>query len=351
MIVPPVMPVVAMSESHTPQGQPLDPSPLMQLSTAYWDAQTLLTANRMRLFDLLAKGPMTAAEVASALATAPRYTLLFLRACVALGLLVEADNKFTNSGLSEQYLVAGKPTCLADAFRYSDDLYPTWGQLEQSLKEGAPQLRAESYLGDDEDRTRHFVYGMHNRALGIGRALVELVDLSGRTQMLDIGGGPGTYSALLTARFPSLQSRVLELPGVAAIAREILASMDASGQVSMLPGSYYDTPFPEGNDVVLVSGVFHRESEANCRDLIARAAASLAPGGLLIVSDVFTTADGAEPPFAALFGLNMMLTAPDGGVHADAAVAAWMEAAGLQATVIRQFPPPMPHRLVQGVKP
>ena len=342
-----------MTESHIPQGQLQlpDPSALMQLSTAYWDAQTLLTANRMRLFDQLSKGPMTAVAVASVLATAPRHTLLFLRACVALGLLVEMGNEFSNSDLSEQYLVAGKSTYLGDAFRYSDDLYQTWGQLEQSLREGVPPLRAESYLGDDADRTRHFVYGMHNRALGIGRALVALVDLTGRKRMLDVGGGPGTYSALLTARFKGLQSQVLELPGVVEIAREILASMDATGQVSMLPGNYDETPFPEGNDVVLISGVFHRENEATCRNLIARAAASLVPGGLLIISDVFTGAGGAESPFAALFGLNMMLTAPDGGVHAATSVVAWMEAAGLQATAIRQFPPPMPHRLVQGVKP
>ena len=56
-------------------------------------------------------------------------------------------------------------------------------------------------------------------------ALVELVDLSGRRRMIDVGGGPGTYSALLAGRYPDLHSRVLDLPGVLEIAREIIASM------------------------------------------------------------------------------------------------------------------------------
>jgi hypothetical protein len=43
-----------------------------------------------------------------------------------------------------------------------------------------------------------------------------------------------------------------------------------------------------------------------------------------VVSDVFTDEGGALPTFAAMFGLNMMLTAPDGGVHADADVMRWM---------------------------
>jgi len=332
------------------QGYP-DPAPLMQLSTAYWNAQTLLTANRMRLFELLSEAPMSPDAIAEKLNTAARHTRLFLQACVALELLIEDNGDFRNSALSDTYLVPGKPTYLGDAFRYSDDLYETWGKLQQSLEEGAPPMQAESYLGKDRQRTRNFVYGMHNRALGIGQALVEIIDLSGRSQMLDIGGGPGTYSALLTARFPGLHSRVLELPDVAEIAGEIISSMDADDRVSMLPGDYTKTPFPQGNDVVLISGVFHRESVETCRDLVCRAAAALVSGGLLIVSDVFTDAGGATPPFAALFGLNMMLTAADGGVHADRDVADWMEKAGLQQIKTHHFPRPMPHRLVQGVKP
>lgn len=328
-----------------------DPSPLMQLSTAYWNSQTLLTANRMRLFDLLADGPMAADAIASKLNIRPRHTRLFLRACVALDLLIEDDGGFRNSALSDAYLVPGKPAYLGDAFRYSDDLYETWGKLQQALEEGAPPMQVESYLGKDRERTRNFVYGMHNRALGIGQVLVEIVDLSGRSQMLDIGGGPGTYSALLTARFPGLRSVVLELPDVADIAGEIIASMDAASRVSMLPGDYTKTPFPPGNDVVLISGVFHRESVASCRDLVDRAAATLVSGGLLIVSDVFTDASGTTPPFAAMFGLNMMLTATDGGVHADRDVVDWMAGAGLQQIETHHFPQPMPHRLVQGVKP
>ena len=66
---------------------------------------------------------------------------------------------------------------------------------------------------------------------------------------------------------------------------------------------------------------------------------------------MFADAGGTSPAFAALFGLNMLLTARDGGVHADADVAAWMERAGCRRTERRPFPAPMPHRLVIGHKP
>jgi len=328
----------------------LDPAPVMQLSTAYWGSQALLTANRLGVFDALTAGPTPLEALSESLGTHPRATRLLLRACCALGLLEEDRDGFRNSALADAFLVRGAPAYLGDALRYTDDLYAVWGRLEQALREGRPALEAERYLGDDPERTRHFVHAMHNRALGIGRALVEMVDLAGRTRMLDIGGGPGTYSALFVRRHQGLRSQVLELPEVAALARGILEQMGVADRVTLLPGSYHETAFPAGNDVVLISGVFHRESAATCRALVARAADSLVAGGMLVVSDVFTDAGGTGPVFPALFGLNMMLTAPDGGVHADADVEAWMRVSGLVGTRVLPFPPPMPHRVVVGEK-
>ncbi len=328
----------------------LDPSRILALSTGYWDSQTLLTANRMGLFAILAREALTLEQVASALAAQPRGVRLLLNACIALGLVQEDDGQYANTDLSQAFLTPGQAGYLGDAIRYSDDLYNTWGELETSLKTGEPAMPAKMYTGEDEAQTRHFVYGMHNRALGIGRMMVDLVDLSGRSKMIDVGGGPGTYSSLFAQRYPDLRSTVLDLPGVVKIADEIIASLGVAAQVSTAKLDYMQDDFPGGNDVVLISGVFHRESEATCRGFIRRAAQALQPGGLLMISDVFADAGGSSPLFATLFGLNMMLTAPDGGVHADEDVASWMQDEGFAEINKVAFPPPMPHRIVTGVK-
>ena len=77
----------------------------MRLSTAYWESQTLLTANRLRLFDVLANGARSAEEVAAELQLDPRSTALFLRACVGLGLLQENSGRFENSAVAATFLV------------------------------------------------------------------------------------------------------------------------------------------------------------------------------------------------------------------------------------------------------
>jgi predicted O-methyltransferase YrrM len=330
--------------------RPPDPAPIMALTVAYWGAQALLTANRIGVFDACAAAPLPLDAVAARLGTAPRPTELLLKCLVGLGLLELRDGGYRNSPLADFYLVSKSPAFMGNALRYSDNLYATWGELEKALREDRPPLQAESYLGADRKTTRDFVRGMHQRAMAAGRALVEIVDLGGRSRMLDVGGGPGTYASLFAKKYAHLEVQLLELPGVAEIAKEIVAEMGCADRVRVLSGSYDDTPFPSGNDVVLISGVLHRESAAGCRALIGKAAASLAPGGLLVVSDVFTDEGGATPVFAALFGVNMMLTAPNGGVHSDADVGRWLGEAGLRDVSFRPFPPPMPHRVVMGTK-
>jgi predicted O-methyltransferase YrrM len=329
-------------------GPGIDPGRIMQLATAYWESRCLLAASRLGVFGTLGAGPRTAEEVAAALGLAPRATGLLLRACAGLGLVEEDERGFRNAPATQVFLVPGSPADLGDALRYAGDMWEAWGKLEAAVTSGEAVLAAEAYTGRDPERTRTFVHAMHRRALGAGQALVALVDLSGCERLLDVGGGPGTYAALFARRHPALRATVLDLPDVVALAGEILAVMGVADRVATLAGDYRTTAFPAHQDAIVMSGIFHRESEATCRDLVRRARAALAPGGRLVVSDVFTDPGGATPAFAALFGLNMMLSAPDGGVHADASVAAWMEEAGFRSVERLAFPPPMPHRVVIG---
>ena len=340
-----------MTDGSRPGGSGApNPSELMRLTTAYWESQTFLTANRVGMFAALAKGPKDIDAVAAACGLAPRHTGLLLRACAALGLLTERDGAFANSPACQVFMVPGSPAYMGDAVRYGDTLYGAWGELETSVREGRPVLPPGTYLGGDPETTRRYVKSMHGRALGIGSALVGLVDLSGYTSLLDVGGGPGTYSALFCERYPQLRSRVIDFPGVTAVAEELVRDLGFGDRVSFMPGDLHSTPFPDGQDVVLISGVFHRESPDSCQNMIGRAAACLRPGGMLVVADVFSDEGGTSPPFAALFGLNMMLSAENGGMHADADVARWMKDAGFATVDRRPFPPGLPHRVVVGIK-
>ena len=81
--------------------------------------------------------------------------------------------------------------------------------------------------------------------------------------------------------------------------------------------------------VVLLSHVLHGYDPDTRAELLTRAAAALAPCGLLVIHEfVPNPAAPAETQLAALFGLEMLLTS-SGAAYPAARYREWIEAAGL----------------------
>lgn len=341
------------AEAGRPGSKPaVDPTGILQLTTAYWASVTLLAANRLGVFSLLGRGARGAAEAAADLEVSPRSLEILLDACVGQGLLVKADGLYANSPAAQSYLVRGGPAYLGDGLEYALDLVPVWGRLAESVRDGRPALPPQEILGGDPEKTRHFVLAMHNRARGVAQSLAAVLDLSGRRRLLDVGGGPGTYSVLLVGKTPGLRARVLDLPPVVEIAGDLIADSDCADRIETVAGDYHEDELPGGNDVVLMSGMMHRETPESCRSLLARAWTALEPGGLVVVSDVFfADEEKTAPPFAGLFALNMMLTSDHGAAHSVPEMSRWLADAGFSGIEARPLPPPMPHSMILGRRP
>src|SRR5689334_16789407 len=74
--------------------------------------EILMSAYDLRVFDLLAKAPQDLDEVCEALAL-PRHTAdMLLHTCVAMGLLQKTEGQFSNSIVTQEYLVSSGPCFL-----------------------------------------------------------------------------------------------------------------------------------------------------------------------------------------------------------------------------------------------
>lgn len=324
----------------------------MQVATAHRASTALFAAAELDVFTVLADGPRTAAEVASAAGVPHVEPLrLVMEMCVTSGLLQRSGDAFANTPTTDTFLVRGRPAYIGAGLQYAADLYPAWAGLTDLVRTGKATLPPDPIIGDNPDKTRHFVLAMHQRAKGIGSVLPAGVDLSQCRRLLDVGGGPGTYSMRLIAQTPGLRSTILDLPSVLAVTKEIVASEGFADRIDLLPGDYLSSDFGSGFDAVLLSGMMHRETAADCQTLLRKAVAALQPGGQVIVSDVFFDDDQkVSPPFAVQFALHMMLTSDHGSAHARTEMAAWMTAAGCAAVEVRPLPPPNPHTLIVGRK-
>jgi len=143
----------------------VDPTPILQMVTAYWGSMTLFAANEVGLFTALSRGPKDAAALAAELNVAERPLRLLLQGAAGLGLLTHQDGRFANTALAEAYLVEGRPAFLGNAIRYGADNYSLWGTLPNVVRTGKPVTGAEDYLGADREKTRNFVWGMHTGRL------------------------------------------------------------------------------------------------------------------------------------------------------------------------------------------
>ena len=123
-----------------------NPSVLFKLATAYWDSCVFLTANRLNLFSKISQTEKTASELARELGMVDHSMEMFLNTCVSLGLLEKQNGKYKNSPVSDTFMVEGRPAYLGDSMKYSDDLYPVWGRLEDTLRSGKPALKPETIL-------------------------------------------------------------------------------------------------------------------------------------------------------------------------------------------------------------
>jgi predicted O-methyltransferase YrrM len=312
-------------------------------------AKVLMAANRLEVFNVLGEALLPAREIARRCGTHPRSTRLLLNACVALGFLGRQDNLYANTPEGLQLLVRGKPTYIGDSINHGDWLWRTWGRLADAVRANKPVI-APADPGEGPSIHRDFILAMHDRAMHTGEALAEALDLTGRRQLFDAGGGPGTYSCFLARRYPELRCIVFDLPPAIRIAEETIASFGLRDRVITRAGDYFRDDFGRGNDVVLLSAVVHSMPPRRAKQLLRKAYDSLVSGGLVVVHENLTASSKTSPTSAVLFSLNMLVNTGDGRSYSGREIMAWMRETGFTNPTVKRLPAPAASSLVTATK-
>jgi hypothetical protein len=270
------------------------------LNDMNWDyraARVLQIANEIDIFTTLSDKEMPQDVLCQKCHTKPDITEKLLIACTAMGLLEKHGYQYKNTELSKTYLVRGQKLYQGDIIAHSATTWNFWNNLKD-------EIRIETATKDDiKNEHRNFVMGMHNITVaGRAEAFIDHIDLSGRRKLLDVGGGPGTYSIAACRRFPKLKAVVFDLPETIAIAKEVIARERMRDRVTTQEGSWKTDPFGEGNDVVLLSNILHGPgSKAEMK--LKKAYDSMIHGGLLLVQDFLLNDEKTGPLIPALFNI------------------------------------------------
>jgi 2-polyprenyl-3-methyl-5-hydroxy-6-metoxy-1,4-benzoquinol methylase len=125
---------------------------------------------------------------------------------------------------------------------------------------------------------------------------------------------------------------VVDLPGSAAIGREVIATAGMAGQVRHVDGDARTADLSVGHDgagydAVLCFNLIHHLPSLDAAAVVARARAALAPGGVLAVLDVFAGRARRVPAHESLLALFTCLSSGS-RVHTEADLHRWMREAG-----------------------
>jgi len=329
-------------------GEPAHDAVLRTLG-GWQGARVLMTANRMGVFAALGEAALTAEEVARRCHAHPRSTELLLNACVALGLLHKEGDRYANTPAGLEALIPGRPTYLGDAIKHHEWLWNVWTHLEEAVRTNRPvRERAQPPAGAEP---WEFSLAMHNRAMRSGPLLAESLDLSDKRQLLDCGGGVGTYSIFLARRYPRLRAIVFDLPETIRLAEKVIAEFALSDRITTRAGNYFVDDLGEGHDVVLLSAVLHSMGPDACRLLLAKSHRSLVSGGWVVVHETLIDPEGTSPLQAVLFSLNMLVNTGEGRSYSGQEIIGLMRDAGFVPRETKSLAQPLSSSLVIGEKP
>ena len=162
----------------------------------------------------------------------------------------------------------------------------------------------------------------------MAKSVVEKLDLSGRSNLLDTGGGSGVYTIAALKAAPQMRATIFDLPPVIEIARQKLAEEKLADRVTLVKGDFYKDTLPDGHDLALLSAIIHQNSLEQNNALYKKIYDALLPGGVLVIRDHVMNDDHTEPADGALFAINMLVNTPGGGTYSFEEIAEGLEQAG-----------------------
>jgi len=329
---------------------------IMQIGMGFMASKTLLSAVEMELFTELAKHPEDLPTITGRLGLHPRSAHDLLDALVALKLLDRRDGVYYNAPSTDLFLDKRKPSYIGGILEMANRrLYHHWSNLTAALRTGQPQnemaQQGESKpfeaLYADPERLRNFLKAMTGISHGANIAIARKFPWAQYKSAVDAGTAQGDLITQVALANPHIAGIGFDLPEVGPIFEDYVAANGLSSRVEFRPGSFFDSPIPQA-DVVMMGHILHDWNLEEKKHLIGKAYEALPPGGAFVVYETIIDDDRKENAFGLMMSLNMLIETPGGFDYTAADCMGWMKEAGFRETRVEHLVGP--DSMVIGIK-
>jgi hypothetical protein len=296
---------------------------------AYQESELLFAAVELEVFTHLGGASLSVEDVAGKAGVSTRGMRMLLDALVATGLLVKQDKRYASCPDASSLLDGHSAENKLNAVRLMRDGCKQWSRLAACVRQGRGIDTGR--FAHDAKRNRSFIGAMHDIGFANAVAIAGHFDFSGRRRLLDVGGGPASYSIAILQKHPQMRATVADLPLTLEVSCEYIARYGMQHRIDTVPVDLYAdaaVDFGSSYDVMLISNVLHMAGPEENEVLIGKLAKHLDTGGMMIVHESFI--DHAAPSAErAIFSLQMLVATDAGQCYSYGEVGGWLAAAGL----------------------
>ena len=299
---------------------------LLEISGSYWHACTLHAGVKLDLFSRIEAGDNTAKDIAGDLGYDVRGVAVLLDALAAMGLIVKAKSRYSNTATSKSLLVKRSPQYIGYMIMHHHHLVEAWSRLDEAIRTGKPAR--ESGALDEEER-ESFLMGMFNLGMSIAPRLSGEIDLAGKRHLLDLGGGPGTFAIHFCLANPNLRATVADLTTTRPFAEKTISRFGLLDRIDFVPCNYLEDNVKGSYDVAWLSHILHGEGPVECQMIINKAVSAVERGGLMLIHDFILNDTSNGPLFPAIFSLNMLINTDRGRSYTESQIREMMTKADM----------------------
>ncbi len=322
--------------------------------------KALAAACRFDVFSALSRRPgQGELELAQRLGL-PRYSVkVLMQTLVTLGLVKRVGDGYHNEAVAESALVRGKAgNVLAVVEGYDRIMYGGMDRLSESLEAGEnrgvetlPGHGATIYERlQSQPEFEPVFHRWIERISELTDAALGAFDLADCQRVLDVGGGSGANAIALCRLYPHLQVSIFDLPSVCRLATQKAAAEGLSDRVHVIPGNFFEDPFPSSHDAILFCHIFNIYSPETNVALLKKAHGALPWGGRVIIVNSVEPPDGPASLGSALLSLYFLSIATGRGmVYPVEAYADWLGEAGFEEAAVH-FVTGTDHAVIQAEK-
>lgn len=307
---------------------------ITRIANGFQQARVLQLGVELRIFDRLAEGAATAAELAADLELQRRGVEILCDALTALGLLAKDGDRYHNPPDTDRFLVRGRPESNASIIGHRVQMYHSWGRLADTIRNGLQRDEYDKETLADREANRNFILGMAEVSRERRDPILDALPLHGAERFVDLGGGPAHYACEAVRRHPGLRALLVDMPLTVEVAREYIAGQGLQDRVETRVCNFYlEDSFDLGvpADVMLISHVMHAEGPEENAALLRKAHPNVVDGGTVAVIENVVGEDRVSPVPAAMFAVNMLAGTARGRTYTAAEIGGWLADAGFEA--------------------